>query len=277
MDKYNLIIDNTRFDMGLIWQILDLKKEMPQAFYERMNKLSFYFMFPYSIWSKSRTERNYIPFENIESDTNRYEDNGCAMYFEFENVDVKPENFQDRYSNLVLNTAKDKDSYAVVFNSDLARYIKENYSQIRLVQSEIKRNPYIEAPFEYGIIDYISYKNNKDKFQNKASYILEVNSFCKNLYRCSNLLSNNKLNYGIERPINCGDRLKTFEEMKKNELFVSIEEINKINDEGVENFLVKANCDERFEVLEAFLYYLIKPEYKDEIRLRFIKAALGNR
>ncbi len=277
MDKYNLIIDNNRFDMGLIWNILDIRREMPQAFYERMQKISVYFMFPYSIWSKSRTERSFIPFENIESDINRYEDNGCGMYFEFENVDVKSENFQDRYSNLVLDTVKDKNAFAVVFNNDLAAYIKEKYPQIRLVQSEIKRTPYLEAPFEMGVIDYISYKNNKNKFQNKASYILEVNSFCKNLYRCSNILSNSKLNYSIERPVNCSDKIRTFEDMKKSELFISIDEINKINDEGVENFLVKTNCEERFEVLEALLYYLIKPEYIDRIRLRLIKAAVGNR
>ena len=277
MDKYNIIIDNTKFDMNLIWQILDIKKEMPHVFYERMQKLSFYFMFPYSIWSKSRTDRNFIPFENIEADINRYEDNGCGLYFEFENVDIKSDCFQDRYSNLVLKTAKGKDAYAVVFNTDLAKYIKENYPEIKLVQSEIQRNVYIEAPYDFNVIDYISYKNNKDKFQNKSSYILTVNSFCKNLYRCANLLSNIKLNYNIDRPIRCADRVQAFSEMQKNELFVSMEEINKINDSGIENFFVKANSDDRFEILETYIYYLIKPEFRDSIRLRLIKSCFTNR
>lgn len=277
MDKYNIIIDNTKFDMGLIWQLLDIKKDKPQAFYDGIQKLSFYFMFPYSIWSKSRTDRNFIPFENIESDLNRYEDNGCGIYFEFENVDVKEDAFKDRYTNLVLKTAKGKDTYAVVFNTDLAKYIKENYPDIKLVQSEIQRNTMIEAPYEFNVIDYISYKNNKDKLQNKSSYILAVNSFCKNLYRCANLLSNNKLNYNIDRPIRCADRVQSFNEMQKNELFVSVDEINKINNEGIENFFVKANSDDRFEILETYLYYLIKPEYRDSLRLGLIKYCFTNR
>lgn len=277
MDKYNIIIDNTKFDMGLIWQILDIKKEMPEAFFDRIQKLSFYFMFPYSIWSKSRTDRNFIPFENIESDLNRYEDNGCGMFFEFENVDVKEDGFKDRYSNLVLKNAQGKNAFAVVFNKDLAKYIKENYSEIKLVQSEIQRNSVIEPPFDFNIIDYISFKNIKDKIQNKSAYILAVNSFCKNLYRCASLLSNNKLNYNIDRPIRCSDRVLSFSEMKKNELFVSVDEINKINDFGIENFLVKVNCDDRFEVLETYMYYLIKPEYRDEVRLKLIKSCFTNR
>lgn len=277
MDKYNLILDNTHCDLDMIWQILEIRREVPEAFYDRIQNLNMYFMFPYSIWSKSRTMRNYIPFENIESDTNRLEDNGCEIYFEFENVDVTRDCFLDRYSNLVLSLVQEKNVSAIVYSDELAQYIKEKYPNVKLVQSEIKRKTYFEAPFEMGVIDYISYKNNKNKLPNKPSCILAVNSFCKNSYRCTNLLSNNKLNYGIDRPINCADRLRTFSQMQKNDLFISKEEINKINDDGIQHFLIKTNCDDRFEILETYLYYMIKPEFIESARLRIIKACFTNR
>ena len=271
MDKYNVIMDNTRCDFDMMWQILEVRQEMPHAFFDEIQKLSVYFMFPYSIWSKSKTNRNFLPYENIVSDTNRLEDNGCGLFFEFENVDITPDLFHDRYSNMVLDIAKYKDTYAVVYNSELANYIKENYPDIKLVQSEIKRNIYIDKPYDMGVVDYITYKNNKNILQNKSSYILTLNSFCKNSYRCINILSRNKLDYGIDKPVNCSDKVNSFKEMQKNDLFISKEEIEKINNDGIQNFIIKTNSDDRFEILETYLYYLVKPEFIDLIRLKIIK------
>ena len=277
MTKYNIIIDNTRFDMNLIWQIIEFRKEMPDMFRENIAKLSFYFMFPYSIWSKSKTERNYVPYENIESDLNRYEDNGCSLFFEFENTMIKPENFNEHYVNLILKTAKDKDVNAVVYNNELAKYIKEKYPYVKLVQSEIKREINPIPPYDMNVVDAITYNSAKDDIQNPKSIILAVNSFCNNSHSCANFLSSNKLNFSIEKPIQCIDKKHSFEEMRNNQLFISNEKMQEITNEGITNFLVKSNSDDRFQLLEMYLYYLIKPEHIDIMRLRFLRACFMNR
>ena len=270
MSKYNLIIDNARNDFDLFWQILDIKKERPEVFYDEMEKLSVYYMFKYSIWSKTPTDRGCIPFENIEADLNKLQDASCGIFFELENTELEKECFYDRFSNIVMDTARGKDVYAVVYSSSFAEFIKERYPFIKLVLSEIRRADKLEKPFEMRVIDYNAYKNGFSG--SREEIVLAVNSFCSNSYKCTRIISDNKLNYSIERPNNCPERIRTFTDMKKNALFVSLEEMRRINDEGVKNFFVKANSDDRYEILETYLYYLIKPEFLDEIRLRLIKA-----
>ena len=273
MKKYNIILDNRHCDFEFMWLLLEIKRNNPEFFNDSIGKLSFYFMFPYSIWSLSRSKDFFLPFENIVADTNRLEDNNCDIYLDFENTNIKEKHFSDRYSNLVLEATKNKYINAVIYSDDLAKYIKTNYSNVNLIQSPIKNKMNIESPFEMNMIDYSLYCHRKDEIKNKPSTILMVNSFCYNSYLCSSHISDNILNYEIDKPNNCQNRLKTFYEMKRNKLFVPVEEMNSIcNNDSIQNFFVKTNCENKFERLETYLYYIIKPQHINKVRLECLKA-----
>ena len=271
MEKYNLILDNTNCDFDIMWYLFRIQKYRPALLNNRIQKIAFYFMFPYSIWSISKNKDYFSSYENVIKDTNKLNDNGFDIYFEFENTNIKENHFNDKYSNMVLDVVKDMPIKAVVYNKDLAEYIKKNYPNVKLVQSAFKNNINTEPPFEMNIIDYNQYKNNKSVIEDKKAYILSVNSFCKNTYFCTDYLSSSKINYEMNKTNICINRLKTFQEMAKNELFVSLPVMNIICGEGIKNFLVRCNCDSVFERIETYLYYTIKPEYINSVRLEMLQ------
>lgn len=272
-NKYNLILDNTSCDFNPMWRFLEIRKEKPFAFNNSIQKLSFFYMFPYSIWSITNNRDHYISFENVTADINKLEDFCCDIYLEFENINLEEKYFKDRYSNMVLDVIKDKPFNAVVFNNELANYIKNKCPKAKLIQSAVKNKVAIEPPFDMNVIGYNYYKYNKsDIVPNKQSYIISVNSFCYNTHMCADYLSQNKLDYEADKPNLCMNRMGTFSEMKKNALFVSLEEMDNLCAEGFDTFLVKTNCDNIYEKMETYLYYTVKPEYRDSIRLELIKS-----
>lgn len=272
MKKYNIILDNRNYDFEFMWQLLEIRKNTPEFFNDRLGKLSFYFMFPYSIWSLSRNRDYFLPYENIVADTNKLEDNNCDIFLDLENKNIKEKHFSDRYSNLVLETTKNKVVNAVIYSNDLAKYIKKNYPNVNLIQSPIKNQTEIEPPFNMNMIDYSIYSHNKNNITNKFSTILSVNSFCYNTYMCADFLSDNILNYETNKPNNCNNNFETFIEMKRNKLFVPLEELNNICNDGIQNFFVKTNCGNKYERLETWLYYTAKPQHINKVRLECLKS-----
>jgi hypothetical protein len=269
--EYNLILDNTFLDFALIKQLDILKYKYPQAFYENQRSLSLFFTFPYTIWSKGHRNEPFMPYENIENELSWLRNKKIKIFYEFENTNVKPNHFNDRYSNIVLDITKKNELFAVVQNLQLANYLKEQYPNITLVESSINKSIKINNPFEMCMIDYRTLRQCKNEITEKEKYIVMLNSFCDNTYRCVNLTSNSHLNYEIERPLHCVHRVDKFLDSKMNNNFISIENLQNLVEDGFVHFFVKSDIPNRFEKIETYVYYLIKPEFQDVVKLELVK------
>ena len=59
--------------------------------------------------------------------------------------------------------------------------------------------------------------------------------------------------------------------------FISLEKLKKIIDTGLNNINLISNLSDELDRLEYFLYYLIKPENIQEIRLKLLKYILSSK
>ena len=107
-------------------------------------------------------------------------------------------------------------------------------------------------------------------------YIIYLNSYGPDKKeiadkKSKDILEFNSINYD-SYPL----EIATFEESKKLADFVSVEIMEKLAFGGIKNFIIKNNKNSYYEILESFIYYLIKPEYQDKIRLELIKIMCTN-
>ena len=102
--------------------------------------------------------------------------------------------------------------------------------------------------------EYIKTVNIRDLAQNSI-YTTDIEKDIETL----NKLSEDVLNF--EFPVN---KQETYTSL-------SLEDIEKYAQAGMKNFIIKMNTADKYEIVNSYINYLIKPEYKDEIRLKLLK------
>ena len=195
------------------------------------------------------------------------------MFFDFTNTQLNEHSVYDIYSNNILQISDKPNCYAVVYNQFLAKYIKEKYSNIKLIKPQILEDEANNAIYDLYISGYRNYLNNTDKIlQESKKYIVSLNSFekeDKELYdrKSTEILEFQTINYN-----NYPLKYNTFEELKTDADFVSIEKLEEMVQAGINKFFIN-NCPNNiYETIEMFIYYLIKEEYQDKTRLNIIKS-----
>ena len=59
--------------------------------------------------------------------------------------------------------------------------------------------------------------------------------------------------------------------MRDRKHFISVEDMyGKYSEEGINNFYIYGRGYNAFDVLEAYVYYMIKPEFQDRVRLKMM-------
>lgn len=274
MKKYRIIISNFYKNLKTIKKLIDIKKKSPQVFNENISQIILLGSFPYCLWDYTNIKKEIVKNEELEEILNFIIDNNLKLIFDFSNVRLEEKHFSDTYNNHVLNLVSDLniDISAVVYNYSLATYIKNKYPKSKLIKSDIYKDITINLPFEYCLTDKITYlENEKDIIKNLNKYIIYINSFCENKYDCSYYKSNNILNFETDFNYICKNEKQTFEECKKNNLFISLEEMMELQTKKDFIFAVKSNANNPHELLECYIYYLIKPEFHNEVRLSILK------
>ncbi len=106
--------------------------------------------------------------------------------------------------------------------------------------------------------------------KNKYEYIKTVN--IKDLAK--NSIYTTDIEKDIETLNKMSEDVLNFEfPMNKQETYtsLSIEDIEKYTKEGIKNFIIKINDTDKYDMVNSYINYLIKPEYKDEVRLKLLK------
>ena len=106
--------------------------------------------------------------------------------------------------------------------------------------------------------------------KNKYEYIKTVN--IKDLAR--NYIYTTDMEQDIETLNKMSEDVLNFEfPMNKQETYtsLSLEDIEKYAQEGIKNFIIKINDIDKYDMVNNYINYLIKPEYKDEVRLKLLK------
>ncbi len=271
MPTINIILPSF-FDNGAICKFFAEQFSMQKnKFYDFIGKISFMGSFPYFLWDDEGLIKQYIPRENIQNELAIQKTNKISLYLNCSNSKLTQEHFQDLYCNTIFDLAKENSLYAVVNNIELAEYLKNKFNYVKLVYLKEKKAEY-EDLFDYYKIDFSL--NNKNLILNKEpkeKYIVQLNSYCKNDCNCLDKRSIDKLRFEAYPSFNCDNYADSFEETKHTDSFVSIDTMQDLMKKGFTEFIIADNKKDKYELLESCIYYLIKPEFQNEIRLLLLR------
>lgn len=204
--------------------------------------------------------------------------------FTFTNCLLQQEHCNDTYGNLILDIFNNSNNEIICNSPVLEQYIRnkcgDGYKYISSITkaSVLGYNNQSKTINDYylTVLD-CNYNNNfefLEQLENKEKYEILCNPVCQK--DCTfkrqhyESISQVQLNYDERLLMHCpyGKDTLAFPEIKDSPIFVSPEQINKYREMGFCNFKLEGRSMPPLQVLEILIYYLIKDDYQDLVRIK---------
>jgi len=292
------------FSFNLIFA--HMLKNCPYYFREGVEIASFFGTFPPAVWNGGRNVKGRCDEGFIKQVLKAFNDMGIPVRFTFTNPCITEELVHDEFCNRILELAYN-DLNEVIVNSQLLEdYIRDKYPKYKLTSSTCKRLDTIDGPIselkkDYHIVVLDYDLNNqydllekippgdrnrveilcntlcdpKCKMRKEHYRLIGENSIAYNEYVKSGKTTPFNLSdyYEIneENAIHCKCRERNSFEIRKLPTHVSPDDIwGKYMPMGFEQFKLEGRTAGRIFLTENYLYYMAKPECRDEARLMLL-------
>lgn len=297
---------NYRFQMVF----LAMLKNCPQYFREGVEIASIYGTFPQSLWNGGRSLGGICDKKYVKAVVESFDKLGVPLRFTFTNPVLEEKHLDDEFCNFVLKTANNGKNGVIVVSPILEEYIRKNYPGYTVTSSTCKRitdmnklNDELSRPYDIVVIDY-DFNNDfeqLEKIQNKEKCEILVNACCQpkcpnrvKHYRdiglsqiayCEHLKKSpkkpfNPKDYGLEVEANLGCPYMEYDavDVRKHSIHITPEAIyEKYLPMGFNQFKIEGRTANIFNVIESYMYYMIKPEFKDKARMDLIMNLINNK
>lgn len=269
--------------------ILQCKKEHPGYFRDNIKIDSMYGTFPGCIWNSGRTQFGMAIYENIEATIRSLLDLGISVRFTFTNGKLEPRHFKDYYGNVILEVADKLSSTSKtkcgvnVSNPDFANYILDKYPNLYLMWSttmgikdvetinELSKDRLLVIPYQMNNTDII------DSFEHPENIEVLCCETC--IDNCPDrqfhysMLSASQLITPCE-PFSCPHGCENYyyyDTVPTRKHHISPEMIEShYLPRGINKFKISGRNDNIINVVERYVNYLIKPEYRDNARNKIL-------
>lgn len=280
--------------------------QRPEYFREGVEIASVYGVFPPSLWNGGRTQGGICDKNFIRAVIKNFNERGIPLRFTFTNPMLEKKHLSDDFCNMVMHLADNGMNEVIVVSPLLEDYIRKNYPNYKITSSTCKRITdgeqlwsEVEKDYHIIVIDY-DLNHNFDvleKIPDKKKCELLVNACCNP--GCP-LRSEHYKSIGTQQiayakhvkkypnaPFN-SDRFREehpevikFEECPcaGRSLFDIVELKNHISPDeiwntyipmGFEQFKLEGRTAGTFNLIEHYMYYMIKPEFKEKARFEFL-------
>lgn len=275
-------------------------KNCPHYFREGVEIASIYGTFPQSLWNGGRTVPGICDMNFVRGVINTLGKNGIPMRFTFTNPMIEEKHLSDKFCNEVLKLADNGINEVIVNSPLLEDYIRRTYPNYKLTSSTCKRitdpeklREEMEKDYSVVVMDYDL--NNKfdilEKLPHKEKMEILVNACCdpackvrtehyrqlglQQIAVCEHVAKYpNKpfrlSEHGITN-MNCGCADRTIFDIKGLSTHVTPDDIwEKYIPMGFEQFKIEGRTSSRLNLIETYLYYMVKPEFRDEARFMLL-------
>ena len=261
--------------------IAGMMKSAPEMFYDDVSLSSLYGCFPGCSMNGGRI-MDGVPYsyDRIAETFDRISEAGLGVRLTFTNMFVRPEHFEDEYSNQILKAAQGHQTEVIVYSDELGEYIAEHYHFRRILSTTRKLNGVEELNAMLGRYDMVvlDYNHNKDDLflgQVSDPTRLEVmpNEACvpgcpfrqqhyEHDSRCQ--LENR---FDVFRCPNTGCAGPGYtSRAEESRTILSNDDIRRLNTTyGISDFKIVGRRGALEFILEAYLYYLVRPEYRNTV------------
>ncbi|MBE6867324.1 MAG: hypothetical protein J6Z29_08140 [Ruminococcus sp.] len=290
----------------------EMLKRCPEYFREGVEIASVYGCFPPSLWNGGRFCGGYCDKDYVKTVVSSFNERGIPLRFTFTNPMIEKKHLSDDFCNMVMNVANNGLNEAIVFSPILEEYIRKQYPKYKLTSSTCKRitDPdamYAEVEKDYHIVVIDYDLNNKfdilEKIPDKEKCEILVNACCdpacarrSEHYRTIGLQQIDYANHVKKHPANtyspdklsklhpeieqfnkCSSVNRTIFDIQDLSTHVTPDDIwNKYVPMGFSQFKIEGRTYETLNLLEHYMYYMIKPECKDIARFTFLRQLRAN-
>ncbi|MDE7104688.1 MAG: hypothetical protein K2O36_02275 [Ruminococcus sp.] len=282
---------------GLNFVFVSMKENCPHFFREGVEIASVFGTFPQSLWNGGRNTDGICDLNFAKRVLNSFNSHGIPLRFTFTNPALEKKHLNDKFCNDIMKLA-DNGMNEVIINSQLLEdYIRRKYPNYKLTSSTCKRitdlhklNEELEKNYNLVVIDYDF--NNKfdilEKITHKKKCEILINpccnpecsmraehyrlvglqqiEFCEHIKKHSNKPMDSTIS--TEMHCGCGDRT-IFDNMKLSNNISPDDIWEKYVPMGFEHFKIEGRTASILNMIETYMYYMIKPEYRDEARFTF--------
>ena len=300
--KINFHIPDFVRHMKLNLILADTLRQRPECFYDGVNIGSVYGTFPTSMWNGGRLFCGTIDPRMIDYILRQFNARGIPCRYTFSNPLITEEvQLKDEFCNHCLKIAENGLNEVIVLSPQLEQYIRKNYPKYPLISSTCKQIEDIDdviselnKDYKFVVLDY-NWNNQFDvleKLPHKEKCEILINAcctpHCKRRKEHYYTIAKQQIDlakhfkYTPNKPItnfqdfSCPQMALEFYETTKLSIHVTPEDIyNKYAPMGFVNFKIEGRHLSDVAVLESYMYYLVKPQYRDEIRLHILLLLFG--
>lgn len=259
--------------------IINLYETRRKVFKDNLTIGSIYGSPGYHIWNGGRLMQVSNQRNELEYIKDFMASHNIPSRFTFTNCLIEEKHLFDTMCNDTTELFHSELNEIICNSPILEKYLRENYPKYSFISSTTKRltelddiNAEYSNDYKLIVLDY-KFNNNFEILKDlKDTSKLEIlcNAVC--FPNCPKRLEHYRLisqaqieNNNSLMPV-CEATGFTFDKAKKMPHFVSIENINKYIDYGVTNFKLEGRTNHPLDLVEILLYYLIKEDFKDEVR-----------
>ncbi len=262
-------------------------KENPELFYGGACIGAAYGCFPGSIWNGGRVVLGSCTKREIEYAVMEYEKRGIAIRYTFTYPLIENIHLMDTFCNLCMALGDNGKNEVLVNSPVLEAFIRKMYPDYALVSSTTKClkdidriKQELEKDYRYVVLDS-AMNRSKELFEleHREKIELLANHYCaddcprrqehyREVGRC-------QLEFCETEFDNCRNINRDFYQIMENRSFLSTEDVyGRYSDAGFRNFKIDGRGFGKYKVLESFVYYLVKPEYRDRVRFHLLKNVI---
>ncbi|MBR4362764.1 MAG: hypothetical protein IKP42_08540 [Ruminococcus sp.] len=299
--RFHLPDFSGRFKLNLMFA--EMLKNKPEFFREGVEIASFYGVFPPSVWNGGRTQGGVCDNNFVRQVIKAFNERGIPLRFTFTNPALEKKHLSDPFCNMVMNLANNGLNEAIVMSPLLEDYIRKNYPKYKLTSSTCKRitdpeklEEELGKDYSIVVVDY-DFNNNFEvlsKLPRKQDCELLVNACCEPgcprrsaHYRCigeQQIAYNEHIKKHPGMPFNadkydpqhfrdCPYSQRGIFEIRNLRTHISPDDIwEKYVPMGFEQFKIEGRTASALNILETYMYYMAKPECRDEARFTLLKA-----
>ena len=285
--------------------LIDKMKEHPEYFLDGVEIASCYGCFAPALWNGGRAVAGTSTVTLINNTIREFNERGVPIRYTFTNPTLTENDLKDPFCNKLCRLAENGFNEIIVNLPFLEEYIREKYPKFPLVSSTVKQiEDYdalmreFEKDYKLVVLDY-NWNNDFERLEKipqeyRARCEILINPYCNphckrrgEHYKAlgeaqresaaaplmSRLYGKNTLQKAMD--FKCENMGYNFYQIQRFSTFVGLEQIQKYLEMGFNNFKIEGRVLSMYNVLESYMYYMVKPEYRDICRLEMLNIPTG--
>lgn len=284
---------------GLNMLLIQHMKQNPDVYRDNVTVGSVYGVFPTAVWNGGRYFQGSCDERVIREVLRQFNSRGAACRYTFTNTQLKEEHLSDRFCNRLLQLADNGQNEVIVASPLLEAYLREKYPRFPLISSTCKTITDLEAlkaelakDYALVVLDY-RLNNNWELLSQidspeKCELLVDAccDPECPRRKAHYDSISRSQIAYWEwarkakpgQRPpqlevetFRCAYMEKPLYDTVGFRTHITPDDLyGKYVPAGFRNFKLEGRSLPDIDVLETYIYYLVKPEYRDAVRLELL-------